>query len=172
MPVIWRPQMSTGNDLIDLDHKYLLALFNSIELALSKPELLHYLPLFFRQLLDYTKEHFGREERLQLKIDYPGYMEHKLLHQGIVTKLEALYAKVQEELGHLDADPTGDTGHPTDDPAAEPTNDLPPPADAAALRQRLETDVLALAREWVIDHVVKADRAMRPYLATHPRNFA
>ena len=43
MPVVWRDEMSVGNDHIDRDHRYLLCLFNSIELALShenKDELL------------------------------------------------------------------------------------------------------------------------------------
>ncbi|MCV6610109.1 MAG: hemerythrin family protein, partial [Amphritea sp.] len=63
MPVIWKSQLSTGNDLIDRDHKYLISLFNSIELSLLKPDSLQYLPIFFRELLEYTREHFEREER-------------------------------------------------------------------------------------------------------------
>lgn len=161
MPVIWRQQMTTGNDLIDQDHKYLLSLFNSIELALSKPELLRYLPLFFQQLVDYTRDHFAREEQIQLKVRYPGYMEHRRLHLRIIEKLEALNAKVGEELGTPTEDGVDDAGA-----SALLKN------DPEAMRQRLEAGVLVLAREWVIDHVVRADKLLQPYLKAYPRTFS
>lgn len=161
MPVVWRAGMTTGNDLIDQDHKYLLALFNSIELALSKPELMRYLPTFFRQLVDYTADHFSREEQIQLKVSYPNYLPHRRQHIEIVERLEALHARVIEELGPGpdDADQDGEVPRPTKD-------------DPEVVRQRLESDVLALAREWVINHVLKADKEMQPYLKAYPRNFA
>ena len=69
-PVVWNRQMSTGNGLIDGDHKYLISLFNSVDLALSKPSVLPHLPLFFDQLVEYTQEHFRREEEIQIRIEW------------------------------------------------------------------------------------------------------
>ena len=139
MPITWRKQISTGNDIIDQNHKYLICLFNSIELALSTPEALKYLPVYVDQLFEYTKEHFDREEKIQLKIDYPGYMEHKLQHQDILDHLE----KVNDELQQL-----------VNEKDEEATNE--------ALKSQLDKDILKLAREWIIDHLIKTDKKWSP----------
>lgn len=34
MSIIWRPQMSVGNEIIDTEHRYLLCLVNTLELSL------------------------------------------------------------------------------------------------------------------------------------------
>lgn len=161
MPVVWRKQLTTGNELIDLDHKYLLSLFNSIELAISKPELLRYLPVFYKQLLDFSREHFAREERIQLKIQYPGFAEHKQGHQRLLDHLGALGRQIEAELGPL---------HDGCDHHHDPLEHLE--GDPEAVRQRLETEVVSIAREWVIDHVVKTDKQVLPYLKDLPPNFA
>jgi hemerythrin-like metal-binding protein len=94
MPILWRNEMSVGNDLIDQDHRYLLCLFNSIELILSDKGLRDQLPFYFDQLLEYTQFHFDREEKIQLKSEYAGFYEHKQKHQQIIQRLE----EVNEEL--------------------------------------------------------------------------
>lgn len=68
MPIEWRPNLTTGSDIIDQDHKYLFCLFNCVSMAVSSEDQLEHLPFFFAQLLQYTKEHFSREETLQLEI--------------------------------------------------------------------------------------------------------
>ena len=149
MPVVWMPKISTGNDLIDLDHKYLIALFNSVELAISKPENLKFLPIFFRQLVDYTREHFDREEVIQLKIRYPHYAEHKLEHQQIVEHLEKLYLEVQTLVGSGDAKTA--------------------PEEISA---KLNNEIISLAREWIIDHLIKTDGKMAVFLRKHPQDLS
>ena len=67
MPIMWRDQISVGNDAIDQDHKYLICLINSVELALSHEDTVKHLPIFIGQLVEYTKEHFIREEEIQKK---------------------------------------------------------------------------------------------------------
>ena len=100
MPIVWRDEMSVGNDHIDRDHRYLLCLFNLIELALSNEKRDEFLPVFFEQLFEYTKIHFNREEKTQLKLEYSGYYEHKMQHQEIVESLkeinDELHAKVPQ----------------------------------------------------------------------------
>ena len=107
MPILWREQMSVSNDLIDSDHKYLLCLFNSIEMAMGRDDRLELLPAFFQQLVDYTKYHFDREEQIQLKMNYGGYLHHKMEHQTIIEHLEEVNLELQQcidgDLGDLDA---------------------------------------------------------------------
>ena len=138
--------MRIGHDLIDADHRYLLSLFNSVELSLRAPDTLRFLPVFFGQFLDYAREHFAREEQIQFAMGFPGYLEHKLEHQQIAAKLAELQERIAAELE-------------------------PPPDDeetAAALQDRLRPDILELARTWVIDHILQTDGKMRPWFAPGP----
>lgn len=135
MPILWRDEMSVGNDLIDQDHRYLLCLFNSIELILSVKGLQDHLVFYFEQLLDYTRFHFDREERIQLKSGYGGYYDHKLKHQRILQRLE----EMSEEL--------------------------------KAGKEAFEKDLLALVKEWIVDHLIKVDRELAPHLKKLPRNY-
>ena len=148
MPIVWRDRLNTGNDKIDTDHRYLFCLFNSIELATSHPDLMKHLPVFFAQLQAYTAEHFSREEKIQLRIGYPDAVEHRRLHAEILRQLEGVQAKVNRLM-------------------AEAT----PDDERAALREDLVGEALNLAREWVINHVVKVDCTMIPYLAKHPSDL-
>lgn len=141
MPVVWREQLATGNHLIDLDHKYLICLFNSIELAVSKDENVRFLKFYLQQLLDYTKEHFDREERLQISVNYPKYGEHKYEHQQIVTHLERVNTHLQKALAEIHDE--------------EELHDV---------KELMDHDILTLAREWIVDHLVKSDKAMIDYI--------
>lgn len=174
MPVVWNAKMSTGNELIDQDHRYLICLFNSIELALSHDDFLHQLPLFFQQLFEYTKQHFLREERIQLKISYPGYLEHKIKHQEIVAQLEQVNDELQRLLeGESDerleviSEPSG-----LDQEVEQLLSEEVPLAERnAAIRAGLDHDILTLARSWVLDHIIKTDLDMAKYLKQYPSNF-
>lgn len=135
MPIVWRDEMSVGNDHIDRDHRYLLCLFNSIELALSNEKRDELLPVFFEQLFEYTKIHFDREEKLQLKLEYSGYYEHKMQHQEIVESLK----EINDELH----------------------------AKVPKYREGL----IALIREWVVDHLIVTDKAMKAHLSKYPKDF-
>jgi hemerythrin len=97
MPILWRKEMSVENDLIDQDHRYLLCLFNSIELILSDKGLRDQLPFYFDQLLEYSQFHFDREEKIQLKSNYPGHFEHKQKHRQIIQRLEEVSEAIKRD---------------------------------------------------------------------------
>lgn len=97
MPVQWRKQMSVGNLIIDLDHRYLLSLINQVEYALRHPEESDNLQMALDQLSDYAREHFAREEKLQLRIQFRGYMPHKMAHQSLLERLDRIIAEILEE---------------------------------------------------------------------------
>jgi len=97
MPIRWRKQMSVGNLIIDLDHRYLLSLVNQVEYALRHPEESDHLQMALDQLSEYAREHFAREEKLQLRIQFRGYMPHKLAHQGLLERLDKIIAEVLSE---------------------------------------------------------------------------
>ncbi len=148
MPIVWRKQLATGNDIIDRDHKYLFCLFNSIELALTTPDALIYLPVYFEQLFEYSREHFDREEKIQLRVGYPNPAEHKQQHQQILSSLEEINTELQQLVSK--------------------DNDE---ATLKALQTQFNKDLLNLSREWVLEHMIKSDRLMEPYLKKYPKDF-
>jgi hemerythrin len=95
MPILWRPQMSLGNDLIDADHRYLIALINTVELALKTPGEREALVTALDHLVFYTQDHFAREEKLMLSLHYPGYEEHRRSHRRLASELVELRGHVE-----------------------------------------------------------------------------
>jgi hemerythrin len=89
--------MSVGNLIIDLDHRYLLSLVNQVEYALRHPEETDHLRMALDQLAEYAKEHFAREEKLQLRIQFRGYMPHKMAHQGLLDRLDHITQDILSE---------------------------------------------------------------------------
>lgn len=141
--------MSVGNDLIDQDHRYLLCLVNSVELALKHEDTEHLLSTYMGQLLEYTKFHFEREEGIQKKIQYPQSVGHHEAHRIIVDHLKAMkddtdiYLESKADGGVIDIE----------------------------LEERVRNKMTELAREWIIDHILKEDKKMEYYLRKVPRNF-
>lgn len=148
MPIVWREQMSVGNDLIDQDHRYLVCLINSIELAMRHQEDSDALLSFVGELVHYTHFHFEREERIQKKMLYPQAGTHREVHQEILAHIGELQADVREYHEHV-----------RDGTLVEGEREL--------VIQR----VMLLLREWVLDHVLKHDKRMEPYLRKLPANF-
>lgn len=98
VPIQWRKEMSVGNIILDLDHRYLISLINLIEAYLRDPEQTGMVMDTLNQLESYAKEHFQREERIQFAIKYSGYLEHKLSHQNLLSRLEEVMQEVESSL--------------------------------------------------------------------------
>jgi hemerythrin len=138
MPIFWRPQLSIGNAIIDRDHQYLICLVNSTELILRHPEDRNDIDMIMDQLQQYAEEHFEREEKMQLKAQYPGYVEHKMEHQQLLSELSGLRSKIKAILKEEQPDPE---------------------------RLSQETDkVTQLLRHWLLDHVIKCDMKMKGHI--------
>lgn len=97
MPIFWRDKMSVQNALIDRDHRYLICLINTVELALREPEDRQPINNALMQLRDYTREHFRNEEQIQAAIGFPTRTEHRKLHESLTSSLEDLIARAQTE---------------------------------------------------------------------------
>jgi hemerythrin len=148
MPIIWRAQMSVGNDLIDQDHRYLFCLVNSIELALKLDEDTEALLTLVRQLADYSRFHFQREETIQRKVSYPQLAHHAQVHQTLLENIGQLEKDVREYHEHASAGTLVD-----------------------GERDLVTQSVMQLLRAWILDHVLKEDKRMENYLRKMPPNF-
>jgi hemerythrin-like metal-binding protein len=89
--------MSVGNHLIDLDHRLLICKINLIELAMQSPgDEMSNLRLALDELEAYTVEHFDREERLQIAVNYTRFGDHKRLHQELVSRLQEIKSQIMD----------------------------------------------------------------------------
>lgn len=84
MGLVWREQMSVGNELIDTDHKALLELINGVEAALSGKDA-DKLKAVLVQLGEYADGHFEREEKVARAVGYPNVNQLGQAH-GLLRK--------------------------------------------------------------------------------------
>ncbi len=79
----WTPDLSVGVEAIDNQHKELIQRMNRFFESMegdNRQKVLDMLAF----LGDYVVTHFRDEEALQVRYNYPGYAEHKKLHQDFV----------------------------------------------------------------------------------------
>ncbi|MES9868632.1 MAG: hemerythrin family protein [Sedimenticola sp.] len=142
MTVQWREQLSLGNELIDMEHRYLICLVNMVTHSLSHPEdSLEDLKYAIDELVSYTRKHFEHEEKLQLKIQYAGYAEHKMHHQKLMEKIGEIHQQVKSWEEPSEIEGKGD-------------------------------EIAELLRSWLLDHVVKEDMKLKPLLKGYSRYLA
>jgi hemerythrin len=79
--------MSVGEPTIDDDHKHLVELINAFEKAITGTIDHKRVARVLLGLVEYTGEHFAREEELQLKIRYPYHESHRRSHRDVLKKL-------------------------------------------------------------------------------------
>lgn len=140
MPLFWRPQLAVGYEPIDHDHKYLILLINTVELVLSTPGNRKYIIEAFDALEAYAREHFDREEGIQIASRYTHSDQHKIEHKALLNKLSDLRGEIEMSLLAMDSEDEID------------------PAEAERIS--------AFLRAWLVDHVVAKDLKMRDMFAT------
>ncbi len=82
--------MCVGEEMVDSDHKHLVDLINAFEIAISGKIDHKKVARVLLGLVEYTGEHFAREEELQLAIRYPYYESHRRSHRDVLKKLSEI----------------------------------------------------------------------------------
>jgi hemerythrin-like metal-binding protein len=94
--IAWSDDLLTGNALVDMQHQRLFErvsdLVHSCEDGSGAGKLKEILDF----LVVHTVRHFADEEALQLEYDYPGYEEHKMLHDNFKTTVGDLVQRFTE----------------------------------------------------------------------------
>lgn len=85
--VEWDPALSVGNTDIDNDHKKLLGMINQLQTAVHYQTDEAMIEQTLNDLIDYTKYHFAREEKIMQDNSYPGFEDHKKQHDQMVTQV-------------------------------------------------------------------------------------
>ena len=89
------PDLITGNDMIDTQHRQLFMAINDFQDACASGQGKERIDSTMKFLVDYTAKHFGDEERLQQQSNYPDQPNHKKLHEEFKSLVNDL-AKQQK----------------------------------------------------------------------------
>ncbi len=94
MTILWRSQLNTGNQTIDAEHRFLVCLINTVELAIRTGEGAEVIGDAVAQLSNYTRDHFDHEERIMVALKYPRYEQHRAAHAALKARLQELSREV------------------------------------------------------------------------------
>ena len=103
MSIVFDKSLETGNELIDSQHRELIARVNKLteECAVGKEKNVAVQTLDF--LMDYTVIHFADEEKLQAEHNYSLLDQHKEQHAAFVKAVDELREMLEEEEGPSEA---------------------------------------------------------------------
>jgi len=92
MAIQWRQEMAIDDSVIDEDHKLLIEIVNTFEVALSRKLAPATVDQGLKLLKHYALEHFRREEELQRSVQFPFADAHAREHRDLVKKLGSIIA--------------------------------------------------------------------------------
>ncbi len=86
-PLLWRPELELGVDMMDRHHRQMVALCESIREKVHTRKHLPAASALFSQLVGFTAMHFEAEEELMRRSAYPGRMDHQDRHHELALRL-------------------------------------------------------------------------------------
>ena len=95
--IIWTDKYSVGCKYIDEQHKKLIELINRLHSSYMTKASRDEMGQILSELLDYTKYHFGAEEKMLEEYGFGPSEEHKKQHQEFIDKIAVF--KKRHELG-------------------------------------------------------------------------
>ena len=87
---VWNPEWETGFPNLDEQHQRLLAEFNDFLDAIHHEFHREHITNLLEFLADFLEEHFEEEEIHMLATHYPGFLEHKVFHDGMRARVHGL----------------------------------------------------------------------------------
>lgn len=97
--VVWKDEYSVGVESLDNDHRKLLNLINNFQTAVQYQTGEVFEREALEALVDYTKYHFKREEKMMEEAGFDDLLEHKKTHQKMIVKIDE-FLKDYEQQGH------------------------------------------------------------------------
>lgn len=86
MPIIWDNKLDTGIEVIDAQHKRIVAYINQLEVAKETSDKV-LAGEIIEQLVDYTLSHFGFEEAMMEDAGYKFLKPHQKVHELFVKRV-------------------------------------------------------------------------------------
>ena len=135
MPLMqWTEELSVGVESLDDDHRQLFAMVNGLFDAIEGGTGGELLGALFDALVDYTRDHFTREEALMAARHYPGLAAHRAEHAQLAERVHALRRNFLGGVAKpLKAEPVGQ-------------------------------ELLVLFKTWLTSHIRVTDCGYKPYV--------
>lgn len=95
----WKDEYSVGITHIDQDHKKLINLLNQFTIAYDHNVSESFEKEALQELINYTKYHFEREEKIMQKHDYPDFVAHQAKHQEMIKQVSG-FVELYNKEGH------------------------------------------------------------------------
>ena len=97
--VEWKESYTVGVADLDNDHKRLIELINRFQTAYKYHTGEEFELQALNELVDYTRYHFEREEKMMEEAGYPDLEEHKEIHRNMIVKV-GRFQKEYQQTGH------------------------------------------------------------------------
>jgi len=97
MTYTWVDELATGNEKIDTQHKRLVSALNDLLDACASGQGRTKLNSTLDFMINYVVQHFEDEEKLQMQYNYPGYVNHKNLHEAFKLNVGELARNLKAE---------------------------------------------------------------------------
>lgn len=88
-PLLWRPELELGVDMMDRHHHHMVTLCETIRERVNERAKHKDAADVFSQLVGYTAMHFEAEEDLMRRSAYPGRMDHQDRHHELSLRLKS-----------------------------------------------------------------------------------
>ena len=92
----WKDTMLVGVPQIDSQHRKLVEAIDRLMNACMQGKGRSVLDETLGYVVEYTKEHFRDEEKLQAQYSYPGMGEHKQVHSRFIASITAIEKELAE----------------------------------------------------------------------------
>lgn len=86
----WADDLVIDRGPIDADHLQLVAAVNELHTATTLGTGHEVVGDIIERLIDYTRQHFRREEQIMASAQFPGLLGHQAAHQKIIREIENL----------------------------------------------------------------------------------
>lgn len=88
--LVWNAEWDTGVELIDQQHRQLLAQFDQVLKALQVKGQDRHFGSLLAFLADYVELHFSSEEALMVEVGFPDLTRHRAIHDEMRARVRAL----------------------------------------------------------------------------------
>jgi len=94
---VWTDALATGSKFIDQDHHELVRLVNAVLEPIAEQRGNPALTLALGELLDYTREHFAREEAEMQRIAFADVAAHMAAHTQLLGQLDEVRQRLEAQ---------------------------------------------------------------------------
>ncbi len=94
--LVWKDEYSVGVEEMDNDHKKLLNLINQLQTAVHYYTGQEFEQKALDELVDYTKTHFKKEEKLMEDNGYADLEAHKKQHEMFIAKINGFLVQYNQ----------------------------------------------------------------------------